>query len=245
MNKYLPNLLLVVMLSGCSGLWKVDRLESEDFGCWQAGRWQYYGCWVERAGQSFSNIHPVTQPRFELRMDSLMVVFNPDMLGELNILWGPPCIALIPNPFLLALPFFSNHGKFSIVVLFTIDRMDSVGGMPSPQWTMKPSEARFSFSSGRIIEPASFVIGKEDLSGKSSRLWHNQYVLTPDSISEPLCLTKGTRGVRFEFDTETKDVDIFSVQDLGLYKNGEKQIIPQLKLVRITNLLFFWLEGPG
>ena len=242
MDKYFPSLLLVLMLSGCSGLWKVDTLESEDFGCWQAGRWQYYGCWQERAGQSFSNIGPVTQPRFELPMDSLTVVLDPGKLGELNILWGPPCIALIPNPFLLVLPFFSDHEKFSIVVLFTID---SMAGILSPQWAMKPSEARFSFSTGRIIEPTSFVVEKVDLSVKDSALGYNQYLLTPDSVSEPLYLTKGTRGVRFEFDVETKDVDVFSVHGLGLYMNGEKQVIPQLKLVRKVSWPFFWLEGPG
>lgn len=183
----------------------------------------------------------VTQPGFELPLDSLRVALDPGKLGKLNILWGPPGISLIPNPFLLALPFSSHHEKFSIVVLLTIDSVDDV---TPPRWTMMPSEARFSFLTGRIIEPASFVVCRVDSLVKDSAVAHNQYVLNPDSVSEPLYITKGTRGVRFEFETETKDVDMFTVHGLGLYKNGEKQIIPELRLIRKTSWPFFWLEGP-
>ena len=234
MNKFIVVVFLFLFLSGCSGVWNVSRLECD-----------FIGEWKTIPGHRFSNVINASQSQFQYAIGSLNLIVNPDPLSELNILWGPPYIPIIPNPMLVALPFVHNHEKFSIVVLVQ-DAANSFDTFTNiKMWTMKPSEARFSFSHGVTTQASSYAIGKENFSSDHYRYWYSQYVVTPDTISDQFPLSANTRGVRFEFDIETKDVDVFSIDNLGLYNDGIQVAIPPLRLFRKSNLIYYPLTGAG
>ncbi len=233
MNKYFLGFLILLMISSCSGLWNISTFDCD-----------FIGSWKSTTGHGFSNVIPATQPQFEFQSAELKLTVNPDPMKQLDILWGPAYLPIIPNPFLILLPFVSNHDKFSVVVLLQ-NISDSLDTISPSKWTMKPSEARFSFVHNIATEAHTFVIGKEESSSHSYNLWYSQYVLRRDTVSEPFVINRKVRGVRFSFTTETKDVNEFFIEDLGLYKDGIKQVLPPLRLYCKSGLRYYPLSGPG
>ena len=168
--------------------------------------------------------------------DSIFIEVSPDPIDELFFLWGPMYVPVIPNPLLLLWPFQSHGEPFALDLLFGLNQSSSQADSTA-EWRVLPLEARFAMNGQKPIAAQSAVIGEEDFS-RHWTSWNGQYDFTQDSAASSLRLTHEVHAIRYEFDKSITPGDTISIYDLGLYRNGVKQVMPILTLVRKSKYVY-------